>query len=387
MTDRLDNVTHLRHNGKNIYLVGTAHVSQESVEDVNRVIDAIRPDTVCIELCQTRYTALTDDQRWQKLDIFRVIREGKTLFLLASLAVGAYQRRLGRELGIRPGAEMLAAAAKARDIGADVLLVDRDIQITLKRTWANLSLTRKATLLSAILGSLVTHEKVSSEQIEQLKQQDQLSELMGEFARQMPDVQIPLIDERDQYLMASIERAEGHNIVAVVGAGHVEGMQRYLGQTVDLEQLRTIPPPKRWVRVLKWIIPLLILAAFARGFFAHQESTLQQMLYAWILPNSIAAAVLTAVAGGKLLSILTAFIASPITSLNPLLGAGMVVGFVEAWQRKPTVEDAERINQDVESLRGIYRNRFTRVLLVAVLSTIGSAVGAWIGASWVISLL
>jgi pheromone shutdown-related protein TraB len=385
--DQFENVTRLERDGKEIYIVGTAHVSQQSVDEVSRVIDAIKPDTVCVELCQTRYAALTDNKSWQELDLFKVIREGKTLFLMASLAIGAYQRRLGRELGIKPGAEMLAAATKAREIGADVSLVDRDIRITLKRTWSNLSFRRKVSLIGAILTSLVSHEKISSEQVEQLKEQAHLSELMREFARQMPDVQQPLIDERDRYMMASIERAEGNRIVAIVGAGHVEGMCRYFGQPTDLDQLKVTPPAAKWTRALKWVIPLVILAAFARGLMQHQGSSFEQMLYAWVLPNSIAAAGLTALAGGKILSILTALVGSPITSLNPLLGAGMVVGLVEAWQRKPTVEDAERINEDVESLAGIYRNPFTRVLLVAVMSTIGSALGAWIGGAWVLSLL
>lgn len=382
-----DNVTRLERDGKEIFIVGTAHVSKESVDEVNRVIEAIRPDTVCVELCQTRYAALTDNKRWQDLDLFQVIREGKTLFLLASLAIGAYQRRLGRELGIKPGAEMLAAANKAEEIGANVALVDRDIQITLKRTWANLSFSRKVSLVGAIFGSLVSREEISSEQIEQLKERAHLSQLMREFAKQMPDVQVPLIDERDKYLMTSIERAEGKRIVAVVGAGHVEGMCRYFGEPIDVKQLEEIPPRPRWTQALKWLIPLLILAAFARGYFQHHGDTLEQMVYAWVLPNAIAAAVLTAVAGGKLLSILTAMVGSPLTSLNPLLGAGMVVGLVEAWLRKPTVDDAERINEDIESLAGIYRNPFTRVLLVAVMSTIGSALGAWIGGAWVLSLL
>ena len=307
--------------------------------------------------------------------------------MLASLALGAYQRRLGRQLGIRPGAEMLAAADKAREIGAEVEFVDRDIQITLKRTWNNLSFFRKMELLSAVLASLVSREKVGADQIEQLKKQAHLSELMREFAKAMPDVQVPLIAERDRYMIKRIADSPGDKIVAVVGAGHVEGMQGSFGQPVDLKDLERIPPRSRWTSLLKWIIPLVILGAFTVGYYKHRGQTLKQMVVAWVLPNSVLAGVLTAVAGGKLLSILTAFVGSPITSLNPLLGAGMVVGLMEAWLRKPTVQDAERINQDVESLRGIYRNPFTRVLLVAVMSTIGSALGAWVGGAWVLSLL
>jgi len=382
-----ENVTVLDRGAQTFYLVGTAHVSQQSVEEVNRVIDEVQPDVVCLELCQTRYTALTDANRWRNLDIFKVIRQGKTLFLMANLAVSTYQRRLGQQLGTTPGAEMLAAAEKAKALGARVELVDRDIQVTLKRTWANISFWQKVQLVGAVINSLVTREQIEAGQVEELKHKAQLSQMMQEFAQAMPDVQVPLIDERDQYLMSKIEAAQGSKIVAVVGAGHVEGMRRYFGNKIDLGPLEVIPPRPHWVGALKWVIPLLVLAAFSIGYFKNRGKTLREMLYAWVLPNSIASAALTAVAGGKILSILAAFIGSPITSLNPLLGAGMVVGLIEAWLRKPTVQDAERINVDVDSLRGIYHNRFTRVLLVAVLSTIGSALGAWVGLSWVLSLL
>jgi pheromone shutdown-related protein TraB len=381
------NVTLLEEGPRRIYLVGTAHISRQSVDEVARVIAQVQPEAVCIELCQARYNALVDAGRWRNLDIFKVIREGKTLFLLANLAIGAYQRRLGEQLGVRPGAEMVAAAERAKELGAEVVLVDRDINITLKRTWRNLSFGQKISLLGAVMQGLVTRQEIAAEQVEDLKQRAQLSELMREFAEAMPEAKQPLIDERDRYMISGIEQTPGETIVAVVGAGHVEGMKRSFGQPVDRSALEIIPPASRWTRALKWIIPLMLVAAFAVGYHRNQGQTLAQMVYAWILPNSLFAALLTAVAGGKLISILTALVASPITSLNPLLGAGMVVGLVEAWLRKPTVDDAERINADVQSLRGIYRNPFTRVLLVAVLASVGSALGAWIGISWVLTLL
>ena len=188
-------------------------------------------------------------------------------------------------------------------------------------------------------------------------------------------------------LMSSIEEAPGETVVAVVGAGHVPGMKRYFGQNIDRENISIIPPPSKWVKALKWVIPVLILAAFSWGLTGNPERSIEELVLAWLLPNSIAAAVLTLIAGGKPLSILTAFVGSPITSLNPLIGAGMVVGLIEAWQRKPTVQDCENINQDVQSLKGLYKNPFTRVLLVAVAANIGSSLGAWIGISWVMTLL
>jgi len=381
------NVTVLERDGRRWSIIGTAHVSQASVAEVEAVIEELRPDTVCVELCAARHEALTDENRWKKLDVFQVIREGKTLFLLANLAVGAYQRRLGEQLGVTPGAELLAAVRKAEAVGAQVELVDRNIHATLKRTWANLGFFQKVTLFGAILQSLVTNETISEETIESMKETDQLRAMMEEFARVMPAVKEPLIDERDRFLMSAIEDAPGDNVVAVVGAGHVHGMIAHFGREVDREALSEIPPPSRWVSALKWILPLAIVLAFGYGYQSQGAASLEDMLWAWILPNSVFAGLLTAVAGGTLLSILAAFLLSPITSLNPLLGAGMVVGLLEAWQRRPTVEDAEAINQDVQSLGGIYRNPFTRVLLVAVLANLGSALGAWIGLSWVLSVV
>ncbi len=387
-----DNVTVLRDGRRTFYIVGTAHVSQDSVEEVRSVIGQVKPDTVAIELCPARYEALTDDSRWKKLDIFKVIREGKTLFLLANLAVSSYQRRLGDELGVKPGAELLMGAETAEEVGAELELVDRDIHVTLKRTWGNLGFWDKMKLLGAVMASTFEGgggndgEKVDRDVIEGLKDKDQLSEMMEEFARLMPAVKEPLIDERDQYLMSGIEATQGDTVVAVVGAGHVAGMKRWFGRDVDRPALEQLPTKRSWTRFLKWIIPAAILGAFALGISKGEGQTFEQMLWAWILPNSIFAALLTMLAFAKPLSVLTAFIASPITSLNPLLGAGMVVGLVEAWLRKPTVEDAENINVDVQSFRGFFRNRFTHVLVVVFASTLGSALGAWIGLGWVLSL-
>ncbi len=385
--DFSENVTVLERDGKTYYIVGTAHISKESVEEVRDVIEKVRPDTVCVELCESRYQALVDKDRWKKLDIFKIIKEGKTLFLLANLALGAYQRRLGAQLGVTPGAELVAAIEKAREVGAELRLVDRDIRVTLKRAWRNVSFWKKMWLLATIFESLVSKEEIEEKDLEELKKMANLSEIMREFAETLPEVKEPLIDERDRYLMSSIQEAPGETVVAVVGAGHVPGMVANFGKAIDRGPISSVPPPSPWVKALKWVVPAVVMAAFAWGYVRNDWNDFQRMLYAWILPNSIMAALLTALAGGKPLTILCAFIGSPITSLNPLINTGMVAGLVEAWLRKPTVEDAERINEDVHSLRGFYRNAFTRVLLVTVAATMGSALGAWIGATWVVTLL
>jgi pheromone shutdown-related protein TraB len=386
-TPASSNVTVLEQDGRTFYIVGTAHVSSASVKEVEDLIAQIQPDVVCIELCPARYKALTSQNAWQNLDIFKVIREGKTLFLLANLAIGAYQRRLGDELGVKPGSELLAAARKAEEVGARVELIDRDIHVTLKRTWANLSFWQKNRLVAMIIESMFTRDKVTAADIEELKQQVNLSEMVAELARELPEIKKPLIDERDQYLMSGVEKTEGKKIVVVVGAAHVPGMRENLGKPVDRARLEALPPPSRLMQALQWLFPAAIILSLVYGIYDRQGSSVQDLLTAWILPTSLMCLAFTAVSGARLLSLLTAALAAPITTLIPVIGAGMVVGLVEAWLRKPTVDDCERINNDVQSWRGIYRNPVTRVLLVAVASTMGAAIGAWIGLSWVVSLL
>ena len=381
------NVTELSYEGRSLYLVGTAHVSKDSVDEVRQVIEEMKPDTVCVELDETRHEALVDETRWQRLDIFQVIKQKKVLMLMGSLALSAYQRRLGDKLGVKPGAEMLAALEKAKEVGAKVVLADRDIQATLKRTWARLSLWSKAKLTAGLFGALGSTDEITEERIEELKDRDTLNETLQELAKVLPQVKGPLIDERDRYLMSSIREAPGDKVVAVVGAAHVQGMVDHLHAKVDREALCRIPAPSWTGRILKWLVPIVVLGAFVHGYFDHQGETLEKMVYAWVLPNSIMAALLSIIAGARPLTVITVIIASPITSLNPTIGAGMVGGLVEAWLRKPTVQDAERIPEDTTSLRGVYRNPFTRVLLVAALATIGSALGAYIGATWGVTVL
>jgi pheromone shutdown-related protein TraB len=386
MSQFSDNVTILEDGEKTYYLIGTAHISQKSVDEVADVIDEVRPDSVCVELCETRYKAMRDADQWKNLNIFQIIRQGKTLFLLANLALSSFQKKMGEKLGVKPGAEMVKAIEKAEAMDAELVLADRNIQATLKRTWHNVPFFKKISLMGGLLDGFFGSDELSEEELEQMKEKDQITEMMKEFAQKMPSVKKPLIDERDAFLMNSIEKAKGPKVVAVVGAGHMAGMITHFKEPVDLEALSEIPKPAKWVKLLKWIIPVMVLSAFYYGYSKNQGVDFTTMLQAWILPNAVFAALLTLIAGGKMLSVLTAFVASPITSLNPMLGAGMVVGLLEAWLRKPKVEDFERVNEDVRDIKGVYRNPVTRVLLVTVCSNLGSAIGAVVGLSWLVSL-
>jgi pheromone shutdown-related protein TraB len=386
-----ESTTELRAGGTTFHVVGTAHVSDRSAAEVREIIRRVRPEVVCVELCQARYDALTQDTAFRDLDIFKVIREGKTLYLLAHLALGAYQRRMGAALGVKPGAEMLAAIEEARAIGARVELVDRDIHTTLKRTWGNLGLWSRSKMLSQLLVGVgnESDEGVTASDIERLKEPAALSEMLAELSRALPQVKVPLIDERDQYLMSSIEdSAHGSkDVVAVVGAAHVPGMKTQFGKPVDRALLSKLPPPSLLWTVVKWLVPILLVAGFIWGWQYSDTATLGQMVLAWLVPTSVGAGLLTLLAGGHILSVLTAIFVAPIAALHPLLGTGMVVGVVEASLRRPTVKDCERLADDVQSLGGFWRNPVTRILLIAIASGLGTALGMWIGVAWVVALV
>jgi pheromone shutdown-related protein TraB len=385
-----ETVTELTSGGTIFHVVGTAHVSERSTEEVREIIRRVRPEVVCVELCKARYDALTQDTAFRDLDVFKVIKEGKTLYLLAHLALGAYQRRMGAALGVKPGAEMIAAIEEARAIGARVELVDRDIHTTLKRTWGNLGFWKRSMVLSSLLvGGNEEGEQVSAADIEKLKEAKALSEMLAELARALPEVKTPLIDERDMFLMSSIEEAgKGvKDVVAVVGAAHVPGMREQLGRTIDRVALSQLPPAAWYWTAAKWLVPLLLVVGLVWGGIKSDTASLGQVILAGALPISIGAALLTAIVGGHPLSILTAFAVAPIAAIHPLIGTGMVVGLVEASLRRPTVKDCERLPEDLETFRGIWRNPVTRILIMVVASGIGTIAGGFIGVAWVYTLI
>lgn len=387
-----NSVTTLEHEGTTYFVIGTAHVSQRSVEEVRQVIAEVKPDLVCVELCKPRHDALTKDSAFRDLDIFKVVREGKTLYLLAHLALSSYQRRIGASLGVKPGAELLAAVKAANENGIPVELIDRDINITLKRTWSNLGLWKRSMLLSSLLVGWEDDDKgeaVTEKTVEELKEPKALSEMLTELGKAVPEVKGPLVDERDQYLASKmLEAGAGkRTVVAVVGAAHVPGMTQNIGKPIDRAALDKAPPPSLVWQILKWGIPALFIFALIWGWQTSDTTSLTEMMLAWVLPTSIGAGAMTLVAGGSIFSILSAIVVAPIAAIHPLLGTGMVVGVVEAWRRKPSVLDCERLPDDVQSLRGFWRNPVTRILLIAVASGIGTAVGFWVGVGWVASLL
>jgi pheromone shutdown-related protein TraB len=373
-----ENIHHLTFEDKDIQLVGTAHVSRESVNLVNEVIAENRPDTVCVELCESRYESLTQKKAWQEANIFRVIREKKAFLLLSNLILVYFQKKIGHKLGARPGEEMIRAIESAEGVGASIHLADRDIRTTLARTWRLMGLWTKIKLLAQIITSAGGLESITEEQIEEMKKKDVLETLLTEIGEELPEVKNILIDERDQYLTHKIRTAPGKRIVAVVGAGHVPGIKHYWNLPLDIEPLKQIPPKSKLISIFKWIIPLLILALFVFGFFTAGTSTTTHMLKWWILANSILAGLGATLAWAHPLTIFSAVVSAPLTSLNPMIAAGWVSGLVETFVGKPKVRDFESLPEDISSLKGFWKNKITRILLVVVFTNIGSSLGTFV---------
>ncbi len=377
----------LTFNNKRVILVGTAHISQESIEEVRQVIEEEKPDAVCVELCQSRYDSIKNATKWKNMDIVRVIKEGKAPMLMANLILSAFQKKMGDKLGVKPGAEMMAAIVSAEESGAEIVLADRDMATTLKRAWGNLSFWEKAKLLFQIIMGIFDTPDISKNDVEELKQGDALTEAIESMAKEFPGVKSVLIDERDEYLAANIAGTEAETIVAVVGAGHVPGIKEKIDTSIDTDKLEIIPPPGKVGKYLKWIIPLLIFSIIGYGFFKMDANVSLEMLKRWILVNGLFSGLGAILAGGHVVTILVAIIAAPFTSLNPAIAAGWVAGLTEAWIRKPRVEDFENLATDITSIRGFRSNEITKILLVVVLCNLGSMIGSVVGIPLITGLL
>ncbi len=380
-----DNLTHIALNDKDVYLLGTAHVSRKSVEDVKTAVLETEPDTICVELCPSRYEVLVKQEAWQKMDVYQVVKENKALFLLAQLGLSTFYRKIGEKLGVRPGAEMLEGVNQAEKIGARLILADRDVNITLKRIWASLSLWAKLKFLSHLGLSIMFQGNIEKEDIEKLKSKDQLQVVMDEFSKSFPQVQKTLVDERDQYMAHKISTANGRRILAIVGAAHVPGITGYLEKNIDHRSLTGTPPSPVWPSVVKWGIPLVILSLLVYGFLVHGVEHSVQSVYIWILVNGIFSALGVALALAHPLTILTAFVAAPITSLNPTMAAGWIAGLVQAWVKKPVVADLENFSQALTTFKGFWLNPICRILLVVVLANLGSSLGTFVAGTWIVT--
>ena len=381
-------------NGKEIVLLGTAHVSQQSCEEVKVAIAEKKPDCVAIELDEQRYASINDSEAWKNLDIIKVLREKKGFLLLANLVLSSFQKRMGANVGVKPGDEMRAGIDAAKELNIPCEMVDRPIQTTLRRAWAKNSGYGKIKLLSALLASAASKEEVSGEEIETLKNKSEMDGMMSELAEYMPGVKEVLIDERDFYLAAhiweAVQKDERKSVIAVLGAGHLPGVQAHLekiaaGQeNTDTTEINSLPEKKAGAKIVGWAIPVIIIALIAAGFVFGGMKKGADLLGAWVIWNAALAGIGAIIAGGHPLTVIMAAVGAPFTSLCPLVGVGMFAGIVQAFVCKPKVADMESVMDDVSSVKGFYKNRLLRVLLVFFLSSLGSSIGTFVGGSSIV---
>ena len=380
---------------RNIVLVGTAHISPESISEVGELVRAEKPARVCVEIDDGRFKSMREGQGWANLDIGKVLKEGKGFLLMANLALSGFQRRMGEGVGVKPGDEMIAAVDAAEELGIPYDFCDREVQMTLKRAWARSGLWNKAKLIASLGESAFSNEKLSEAEIEKLKDRSELEEMMGELAKFLPSVKEVLIDERDRYLAAKIYKSalsvepgtipnESPVVIAVVGAGHLSGIESWLAKleagecSADVSELEGLPKASPWGKIVGWAIPLAIVGLIAAGFFRSGAEASLKNLLTWVLFNGSLAALGSALCLAHPLTILLSFVAAPIATLNPFVGIGLFAGLSEAFLKKPRVADFESLAEDVTNFKGFYRNRVTHILLVFFLSSIGGMIGNFI---------
>lgn len=376
----------VRIGGTEITLLGTAHVSRLSAEAVRSEVTTGAYDAVAIELCANRHRNLEQPDAMAQLDMIQVLRQGKAPMVAASLALAAYQQRLADQFGIEPGADMRAAMEEAKRANLPVLLIDRDLGTTLKRCYRQMRFWQRLPMVLGLITSVMSKQDISEDQIEKLKEGDVLETTFNEFAENEEGLYRPLIDERDQYMAARLrqEARRGYShILAVVGAGHLKGIKQYLEAEDQrlpedrVEELDSVPPGARWPKLIPWIIVALIIAGFALGFSRNPDLGWQLVLE-WTLINGGLTAVGAIIALAHPVTIVVAALAAPLTSLNPAIGVGFVAAAVEAMLRKPSIGDISRLRHETSRLRGWWQNRVSRVLLVFVLTTLGSAAATYI---------
>lgn len=385
MAETEENITRILQDGKEYILIGTAHVSKRSAEQVKEVIEEEKPDSVCIELDEQRYQALMAGSRWKEMDIFKVIKEKKATLLLMNLVISSFQKRLAKQFGIQPGQEMIQGIESAKEAGSELVLADRNIQITFARIWHNIGFWGKMKLMLQIFTGIFSQETITEEEMEKMKSQDMLNAMLQDFTEAFPKLKTPLIDERDQYLAQKIKHAPGEKIVAVLGAAHIPGIKEEIKKEHDLDVLNKIPPKSKVPKIIGWSIPIIIIGLIAYTFISNPVAGMQQTV-SWILWNGSFAALGAIIAFAHPLAVVSAFVVAPFSSFIPFIAAGWVSGFVQAYIRRPNVGDLENLAEDVFTVKGFWNNKATRILLIVALTNVGSTIGTFVGGADVIRL-
>ncbi len=363
-------------------IIGTAHISQKSADLVRTVIEKEKPDSVCVELDERRYKALSSQRKWEALDLKSVIRQKQLSTLLINLLLASYQKKLGKKLGVVPGIELLEATQAAKENDIPIVLCDRDIRITLRRAWHSMSFWEKVKMMSSGLAGILDNQEISEEKLAEIREKDVLSELMSELGKVMPVLKTVLIDERDTYLTQKMRQTDGQKIVAVVGAGHVRGILEALDQDSDknLEEIETIPPASSALKWVGWGIPAIIIGSILLIGWNDGFAEAEKNAIFWVLANGIPSAIGAIIAAAHPMTIIASFLAAPVTSLTPVIGAGYVAAFVQAYFNPPIVKDFQNVTEELSSVKNWWQNKLLKIILVFMLTSIGSLIGTWVGA-------
>jgi pheromone shutdown-related protein TraB len=376
-----DDVAVIRRDGQTVLLVGTAHISRESADLVELVIEQEQPDTVCIELDEKRYEALSKPQQWEKLDLKQIIKNKQLSTLIVNLVLSSYQKKLGGKLGVQPGTELLTAAKTAERFSIPVELCDRDVRVTLRRAWKATSFWKKSYLVATLLATLWDDTELTEEKLAELRQKDVLSELMDEIGKALPAAKTALIDERDIFMAEKIKASAGKRVVAVVGAGHMAGLTRAMQEDnrSRMDEISSIPPVGMIWHVLGWSVPAAILLALVATGFRHGFDAAGANALYWVLATGVPAGVGAILSLSHPATILSAFVTAPLTTLIPVLGVGHVCAFVQVMVQPPVVKEFETVTADMGTFRGWFRNRLLRVFLAFSLPSIGASCGSLMG--------
>ncbi|MBO5533743.1 MAG: TraB/GumN family protein [Fibrobacter sp.] len=377
MNEKSD-IYRIKKDDREFVLIGTAHISQVSKDLVRATIEAEAPDTVCVELDEGRLKSIKEPDRWKKTDLKQVIKNKQLGTLIANLVLGSYQKRMGAQTGVKPGSELKEAVDCAEGRGAELVLADRDIKITLRRTWACTPWYRKLSLLGGLFASIFDKTEVSEEDLAKIKEQDALSAMMQDFGKSFPEVKQVLIDERDQFLASKIKNAPGKKIVAVVGAGHMNGIAKIIEEDRELpseESISVIPKSAPIWKIIGWAIPVAIIASIiAVGVHAGFEKAGELSLQ-WAMLTGGGAMLGTVIAGGHPVTILVALVAAPFTGLTPLIGVGFFTALTQVYMRPPRVSEMETLADDIWQVRRWWKNRVTRVILCFLCPGIPAIIG------------
>lgn len=380
-----DKLIRIDYHGKEIILIPTAHVSQESAKLVRETIEEEKPDSICIELDEQRYKNLKNPDAWKNTNIIDIIKQKKVTLLIANLILSSYQKNIAKKLKTKPGQEMIEGMKASEEFDINLVLADRSIQTTFMRIWRKMGFFERIKLFFSLM-SIDDDEDVSEEDLQKLIERDNLELAIEDMGKDYPQIAATLLHERDKYLAYNIKNAPGDKVIAILGAAHTPGVEEEVFKEQNIEELNKIPPKSFAGKVLPWVIPILIVVLIGLGFRQSMNTGMAQ-IKSWFLFNSVLAALLTALCLPHPLSVLTAFVAAPFTSINPMLACGWFAGLVEASLKKPTVEDVNNIPEDIFSIKAWVHNKFLKALLVVILANIGSSIGTIIAGSKIIQSL